>query len=75
MSETGDSLVIDSVAWHIEEMSGRLLKLDYLEDLRAKTEDTESSDEVADNGHYYLVRFSPVEIHCLSYSPSSFCEQ
>ena len=50
MSETGDSLVIDSVAWHIKEMTGRLLKLDYLEDLRAKTEDTESSDEVADNG-------------------------
>ncbi len=36
MSEVDDSLVVDSVAWHIEELTGRFLKLDYLKDLRWK---------------------------------------
>lgn len=33
---SSDSLVVDSVAWHIEEMTGRFLKLQYLEDFRLK---------------------------------------
>lgn len=41
MSEVDDSLVVDSVAWHIEELTGRLLKLDYLEDLRWKSKAAE----------------------------------
>ena len=32
MSETGDSLIVDSLAWHIEELTGRFMKLEYLED-------------------------------------------
>ena len=43
MSEVEDSLVVDSVAWHIEELTGKFLKLDYLEDLRWK-------DRVAEDG-------------------------
>ena len=41
MSEVDDSLVVDSVAWHIEELTGRFLKLDYLEDLRWKSKAAE----------------------------------
>lgn len=48
---SADSLVVDSVAWHIEEMTGRFLKLQYLEDFRMKdgpaadSPASESSDE------------------------------
>ena len=47
MSEVDDSLVVDSIAWHIEELTGRFLKLDYLEDLRWKSE---AAEEGTDDG-------------------------
>ena len=49
MSEVDDSLVVDSVAWHIEELTGRFLKLNYLEDLRWKKAETgEDSPGIVD---------------------------
>jgi len=47
MSETGDSLIVDSLAWHIEELTGRFMKLEYLEDFRTggTVIDTEESEE------------------------------
>lgn len=50
MSEVDDSLVVDSVVWHIEELTGRLLKLDYLEDLRWKSKAAEEGTDDGSSG-------------------------
>ena len=34
MSDEGDMLTVDSLVWEIEELTGRFLKLQYVEDLR-----------------------------------------
>ncbi len=48
MSEPGGTLTVDSLVWQIEELTGRFLKLSYLEDLRADASENGSSEESPD---------------------------